>query len=342
MVTIFYVIIGIIVLWAILFFVPTKRKREIKEILADLKSLGLGSQYDEAIKHNITFFKLSRSLWGYFYWLVSQMPKLRRQREKLLELADLPLPKWQKETHLSLIRLEKLSFPGLLKMVKEAIIKEIHSLAKTKKEPLVLLGIGSGGMELERQTLQELLVNNFSHPLVFLCVELSPAILEIGLSNIQEFLSDKIIVRQLTALDGDLLLELKKEATRENKVVVTILNTDIFNLKETLPSRLIDVIYHSRVRHHLTPTEAESLEQLAMSLASKVIEFDDFYNIPSFIFPTIITWRPAVTLNGAILSYVRDLSKKEILSQQKPGWELKFNNALGYYLKVYDGSPSKT
>ena len=99
----------------------SKRKKEIQEIISDLEPLRSDPQYKRAAGINIDFFKAARSPFTYVWWLISKAPRLRKNREEILELGDLPLLKWQKATHLQLIKLERLAFPGLLKPIRKAI-----------------------------------------------------------------------------------------------------------------------------------------------------------------------------------------------------------------------------
>ena len=316
----------------------SKRKKEIQKIISDLEFLKkTNPEYKKAIEYNVDFFKASFSVFSYIRWLIFIAPKVRKDRENLLELADFPLSKWQKETCENLSRIERLSFPGLLKPIKKTILEELERLKKIKKEPIVLLSIGSGTMELERQVICELLKKNFKVPIIFLGVELSLMNFKFAFNNFSKFINKKLIqIEKISYLDDQVLNKLKTKAFSK-KILVVILNDNFLNLKGKLSADSIDLIYHSRLKHHLKYKEKNDLDSLVEHLAYKVIEFDDFCSIPVFIFPSIITWRHPTTLNGAILSYLRDYSKKELLSQNDKNWKMKFYN-LGYYLKIYNSS----
>ena len=103
----------------------TKRAKEIQEIISDLELLKLNPKYRQAAEINIGFFKAARSVFGFIHWLISVAPKLRIKRERLLELADLPLKKWQRKTHQGLIRLQSGKFTG--RMV-TAFIEELSRI----------------------------------------------------------------------------------------------------------------------------------------------------------------------------------------------------------------------
>ncbi|MBA7703620.1 hypothetical protein ES703_112408 [subsurface metagenome] len=70
---------------------------EIKQILSDLESLKSHPDYKEGVRLNIEFFKAIRNPFSYVWWLMFRAPKLRKARARIVELADLPLPRWQKE-----------------------------------------------------------------------------------------------------------------------------------------------------------------------------------------------------------------------------------------------------
>jgi hypothetical protein len=260
---------------------------------------------------------------------------LRKKREEIFELADLPLPKWQRETHLRFIRLERLRFPGLLKPIKRAVLDSIYEIKKDNRDLITLLSIGSGAMELERQVIEDLLKKNFKTPIIFLGVEISPEISDITFSNLSSLVDRKLIkIKKINYLNDQILNDLKTEA-KSQRFLVVIFNKNTFDLKKGLSDNIIDIVYHSRAKHHFGPKEKDNLDKMATHLAPRVIEFDDFCSLPVFIFPSVITWLWPVTLNGAILSYLRDFSKKELLNLKKDNWKIK-TYQLGYYLRIYE------
>ncbi len=318
-----------------------KRKKEIQEIISDLESFKEKNlKYKKAVEYNIDFFKSALSVFTYIHWLIFDAPKIRKDRKNLLELADFPFPKWQKKTHKNLSALERLAFPGLLAPIRNTILEELKNLKKIKKEPIVLLDIGSGAMELERQIICELLKKEFKFPIIFLGVEFSLTNSRLAFSNLSKLAGENLIeIKKISSLNNKILNELKEKANAKNFLIV-ILNDNFFNVKNNLSFHSIDLVFHSRLKHHLKYEEKDDLDNVAKYLAPKVIEFDDFYSIPVFVFPSIITWNQPTTLNGAILSYLRDYSKKELLFQDNKSWKIKFYN-LGYYLRTYDNSKTK-
>ncbi len=336
----FFLGLAFIILLAFLDFLigrlPTKRNKELEEIINDLKSLDPRPEEKWAVRENIIFFKASRTVFSYLLWLIKEVPRLRKNRERLFELADFSLPKWQEETHRRFVALEKMAFPGLLKPIKKEILKFI--LSAESREPLTLLNLGSGAMELERQVIEEVLKRNEKKPLIFLAVDLSPHISKIGLLNLDSFSGKEVVIKNLFDLNERSLEALKGEALKSGKIIIAVVNNDALNLETLLKPKTIDLIYGARFLHHLPAGKQKQISDSAISLSKKVVFFDDFCAVPVFIFPSILTWKWPVTLNGAILSYIRDFSKKELLEQAKANqrWKLYFMEQLGYYLKTYE------
>ena len=337
-----FIIIVLVYFFLILLIhaLPTKRKRVIKEIISDLESLPPDPKYDWSRKENIKFFQASRSVFTYILWLIKDVPQLRKKKDNLIELADLPLPKWQKETHRNLIKLERLSFPDLLGMIRKKIISEIETLSNDKRT-IVLMSIGSGAMELERQIIEELYKVGFKQSIIFLGIDQSENILGLSEGNLSELIKEKKIhFKKMNHISQESIDKLK-EGAGDNQYTVVLVNEDATEMDNSLDEDVIDLIYHSRLKHHLSLNNRKKLDDNLMFLAKKVIEMDDICSIPIFIFPSIITWYSPTTLNGAILSYIRDPSKKELSMEKDKRWQIKIHNFLGYYLKIYDESKTE-
>ena len=308
-----------------------RRRAEIKEILTDLKSLESQPNYQEAAKINIEFFRAIRSPFGYLWWLIFRAPNLRRNRTKLVELIDLPFPKWQKEV------LETLSWfevwMRLLVPIRERIIQELARLKKTKQGPIVVASIGCGGMELERQIIYQLIRRRFDAPVIFIGVDYAPASFEVATAKFKNLTAKGLVeIRTASHLGNAALNKLKAEAANR-KLMLVFLKADAFNLKG-LAEDSFDLVYHTRLRHHLTLKQGRNLDKLASHLAPRLIELDDLFSIPEIIIISIFTWRFPAVLNGAIFSYLKDFSKKELLAQK---WEAECSRKpFSCYLRVRD------
>ena len=330
------IVIGALVLVGfIIYFIPNRRRAEIQAILADLESLRFDPYYKEAVALNIEFFKAVRFPISYLGWLIFKAPRIRRNRIRITELGDLPFPRWQK------LLLETLSgfearVTWMLQPIKRKIIMELGRLKETQKGPVVVLSLGCGGMELERQIMYELLRTRLNLPVVFIGVDYSTAVPEVMASRFAPLVSKGLLqVKTISHLDTDVLNKLKIQTT-SHMFSVVLLNTSAFDLKD-LPENSLSLIYHTRLRHHLTLEESRRLDELAIHLAPKVIELDDLFSIPGFILASIFAWRFPVVLNGGILSYLRDFSKKELLAQKAEAWTVAtFSNPVWCHLRVYD------
>ena len=324
---------------AISYLVPYRRTHnpwaEIKEILADLKNLASQPDYVEAVKLNTEFFRATRSPISYLCWLVFKAPKLRRNRAKVTELADLPLPRWQKAV------LETLSFfeewMTTLLPIKNRVVRELEKLKESKQEPIVVASLGCGGMELERQIIYQLVRKRFSFPAVFIGVDYSAASLEVATSKFQNLTSKGLVHMQtITHLGNNELAKLKAQAASQGFMVVSLRN-DAFALKE-LAENSFDLVYHARLRHHLTSEEARKLDELANHLAPNLVELDDIFSVRAIIIMSIFMWRFPAILNGGILSCLRDYSKRELRLKRENGWQVDMS---GRHLECYLGVREK-
>ena len=91
------------------------------------------------------------------------------------------------------------------------------------------------------------------------------------------------------------------------------------------------------MRHHLTLEEGRQLDKLTYHLAPRLVELDDLFSIPEIIMISIFTWRFPAVLNGAIFSYLKDFSKKELMARKEEGWEVEFSRKpFSCYLRVRD------
>ena len=327
---------------AVVHFIPNKRNREIKEILSDLRSLKSNPDYKEAAALNIEFFRAALCPLSYFFWSIFRAPRLRKNRARIVELGDLPFPRWQKEI------LEKLSWfeAGLLLLlqpIKQGIIQELERLKETKKEPIVVLSLGCGGMELERQLIYQLVRTRFNFPVVFIGVDYSLAIHDLITSKLTSLVAKGLLqIKTVSRLGADDLNRLKNQST-SCRFSVVLLNTNAFDLKD-LPENSVDLVYHTRLKHHLTPEEAKELDKLAIHLAPKVIELDDLFSIRWFILVSHYAWRFPAVLNGAIMSTLRYFSQRELLSQKAKDWKIEVfgSKSIWCHLRVYDKAEAKS
>jgi SAM-dependent methyltransferase len=244
----------------------------------------------------------------------------------------MPFPKWQKMV------LETLSWFEVwmhaLEPIKNQIIQELESLRETRKEPIAVASIGCGGMELERQIIYQLIRKRFNFPLIFIGIDYSPASFEVADAKFKNLESKGLLhIKTISHLGAEELSALKAQAA-SHRFTVVLLKADAFDL-EGLPQDSLDLVYHTRLRHHLTAAEGRKLDRLTAHLAPKLVELDDLFTIRGTIITSIFVWRFPAVLNGAIFSYLRDCCKKEVTSQQKLGCNLGLHGKVfSCYLRV--------
>jgi hypothetical protein len=330
------------VFMALSYIVPYRRTHnpwsEINEILADLKSLASHPKYAEAVKLHTEFFRATRSPISYLCWLVFKAPRLRRNRANLNELADLPLPRWQKYVLEALAWFEQ--WMSAMAPIKNRVIRELVKLEEVKQEPIVVASLGCGSMELERQIIYELIRKRFRSPVIFIGVDYSVASLEVATSRFRTLTSKGLVHMQtITRLTNDELARLKRQASSQGFLVVSLRN-DAFSMKD-LAENSFELVYHTRFRHHLTGEEARKLDELATYLAPSVVELDDVFSVRALIIMSIFMWRFPAILNGAILSCLRDYSRRELMAKIKEGWKFSVSGRyLEHYLRVCEKARS--
>jgi len=301
---------------AIMHFVPTRRRRELREVISDLEVLKLDPTYKMAAERNIRFFKASRSVFTFVHWLVFVAPKLRKERESLLELGDLPLEKWQRRTYQALTKFGSNSFgrkiflTGFVKELSKIILKIQGS--KINNEATVMLELGFGGGELVRQVFKKLP----DVPLVYIGIDLSPASIRTARREFKPLHNNgEIIFKELPMLSDEIIDTLRREAIDTSKKVVATWCGNILELDKYLSTGKVDLISHARVFHHLTSAGKARLVNICQKLSPTTVELDDRYSSLFTFWSVLGAWiiYPNVALlNGGILSCLRDPAKEEL------------------------------
>jgi hypothetical protein len=321
------------------YLASSRRTQEIKEILADLEALKAHTEYSQAAGVNISFFKAIRSPVSFLWWLIFKAPALRRNRSLITEIGDLPLPKWQR-AGLDMLSGFEAMVPGTLRLVKERVLSQIIESQSHKTRPIVMLSLGCGGMELERQVIYELIRQRSRVASIFVGADYSPIVPEIVTDRFKPLLS-KGLLQMETATEVDLdQLNRLKVADGSQQFRIIILNTNAFEL-ECLPENFFDCAYHTRLAHHLTAEEHRALNRLALHLAPRLIEFDDLFSIRSLLLASFFAWRFPAGFGGVIFSYLRDHSRRELLSRPADGAkiEVAYTKPIWCYLKEYQKEP---
>jgi len=298
----------------------TKRGREIREIISDLESLKLDPRHRETAEINIEFFEAARSIFGYMRWLLFVAPKLREKREKILELGDFPLEKWQRRGYEGLVRMERHRFAG---MMSGGFIRELSRIILKMREingsnePVVMLGLGFGSGELDRRVFEKLP----GVPLVYVGIDITPVNIELARTTFQPLhKSGEILFQRVPKVSDELIDTLRRQAMDTSKKAVAVCLGDIFELDRYVSSGEVDIIYHSRLLHHVGLADKPRLEDICRRLSPITVEMDDRYCFWFKFWATVVTWAmySNVALMGdAIISGFRDPSRKELTGYYK-------------------------
>ncbi len=299
------------------------RTQQIDKIirnLGDLKKQGFENMY--ALDENIKFFEAMRSPIKYVKWFINERPKINGSQ--LLELSDFPLGhgRWEAILQTELLEIEQWKFPDNLVRFRKILLNQIDNIATlSNQRPLLLMSLGSGSMEIERQIIFALKKINFKNKITFIGVDLSQASLDTAKNNLK--LLD-IPIEQVSSLNEKDLNALQQKYT-QNQFTIILLKDNVFNLDKYLNEKLVDLLYHTKFRHHILPQQKEQLDTLVKKLSKRIVEADLLNNLFMFIVPLIARtrwWHP-ILLNGGMFSSLRCPTKQEILDTKKTGWDVK-------------------
>jgi SAM-dependent methyltransferase len=317
------IILALVLVLVFILSVSPSRHRKLSEIVNDLKLLKASSRPEEiyALEENIVFFNAIKTLPGYIYWATTRRRKL--QPKKLLEIADLPLPRWEKELYQDLNAVERRKFPGLTKPLRNLLTSFVG-----QNKSAIILDLGCGGMEAERQTLTQLSKSGAKHSTVFVGIDAAPQAWDAIQENLRE-LKDTLVIKQIPGLNN-------LEKYRSKKPTVLFVCDDAVELANIHGQRF-DMIFSSRFKHHLDEEGKIKVDKVCREIANNAIEYDDYRTAFSWLPPISTAWYRPILLNGAIFSQVRQPSKKELKTKQG-NTVTKLFNPPGAYAKIYSKS----
>lgn len=300
---------------------PQNRKKIIAEVLKDLELLKNNPSINQyAINENIAFFEATKSIFSYIKWLITKASKIDGTR--LLEINDL-LPKWDLTMHRKLIEMERRDFPGLI----TPLVKRVLEILLTANKPMVLVNLGCGGREAERQVISNLIINKYDNRLVFVGVDRSPTTAQLIKENFKD-LFNKVEFYEIDHLDNQKLQEIVKK--QKKQFLIVLCKNDIFQLDKYFQRKSFDLAFHVLFKHHLNIKEKNALDDILKKVSVSVIEYDGYLSWNNMIPQTIVGWNEPVFLNAEIFSHLRFLSKKELLDKHK-NKKIIFTK-IGYYL----------
>jgi len=319
--------------------ITTKRKKVIKEIIADLESLKNKSVYYRerrfAIDENIRFFKAASSPISYLSWLFRRSSFLHQNHEKLMELMDFPLPYWEDLVQRQFAWAQRLKFPGINKFFIQRLIQEIDRV-HLDKGSVVLMDTGCGSFEVGSQVLAVYQKRLKSPTLVFVGIDKSP--LAFGLIK-QNLKNRNVVLKELEELNDQVVSGLRQEALAKRKTVFAFWQGSVLSLDQHLGPASSDILYYTRLRHHLSTEQRLQLDQVTEKITPLVLEMDDMFSWPMLLFPSLLLWFKPACLNCAILSGIKEPSKREYKFKDQPRIQVDFS-IFGAYVKMVNNGPN--
>ena len=300
------------------------RGEEIRTIILELESLKSETRDADklyAIDANIAFYKATKSVFKYIWWLITVAPKL--DGAKLLEINDL-LPKYDERMHLTLIGVEKKRFPGLINAISDKVFEYI-----TKNKGARVIGsVGSGGMELERQVISKLILLNYSGDITFIAFDQSDDAHKIAKKNLEE-LGEQVSIMTIDNLSQ----EDSNKVVLKKGIKVILARNNVFDLKNKFSQQYFDLVYSSLFTHHLDDRQYDTLTMDLKSVSKYVIEYDGYRSFFQLIPQSVVGWHDTILLNGSVMSGLRYRQKK-FLPRNDSDIKINFFQ-IGTYLVEY-------
>lgn len=120
----------------------------------------------------------------------------------------------------------------------------------------------------------------------------------------------ELIFKTIKKFDDNTMEQLLKETKRLGKSIFAVYQGDFFRLDKLISPAKIDMIFHSRVIHHLGMDDRYLLEEMCRKLSFVTVELEDIYSRLMPLLAALMTWgvdRYNLSLmNGAVISCIRD------------------------------------
>lgn len=293
-----------------------RRKEEVKAIVSRLKELKSNGQSVEAIDVNIDFFRYANNIFRFIIWFLVHIPKIRKRHQDLLEIVDLPVSRWQEMGYRGLDKIEDSRFGEIMTSdFLEELFRVVVKTATIKgsNKPLTMVDFGCGGGHLCRK----ILARYKKEPV--LCIGIDSTLANIEMLR-KRFVcrdgSDDVIFREIDQINDRTIDSLALEAEKMDRSTFAIYRGDFFELEKYVSYGKIDIIFHSRVLHHLCLDERKRLEKMCRKLSFVTIELEDIYSRIMPLLAALMTSgidRDNLPLmNGAVLSCIRDPGKEDL------------------------------
>lgn len=282
-------------------YVP--RLEQIERLLLGLSKLSPSADVRYAVEENIAFFSAVRSVWSYIRWLFQRSGKI--DGDRLLEINEL-LPGLDEEMHTRLTKAGRRKFPGLLRPITNRLTNNIIA---SKEARVRVIDIGSGGMEIERQVMQNLFDKNYPSTVTFVGIDVSADALSRAATNIAE-LGSSISVAFVEQLDQDTLERI--EHSTQAQFLILLCRVDINDALKMCPRGYFSFAFTSLFLHHIPRVARTQILQQVGTLARDVIHYDGYRSPMNLIPQSIVAWRHPVFLNAAVFSNLRYMKKDEL------------------------------
>src|SRR3989344_2043105 len=310
------------------------RKQLLGQIIADLEAHKKSGQCENlyALEVNLVFFRSLYRFRDFWHWFRRVRPTLDGKR--LLELSDFHLSdgRWERRLQRELLEIEKWKFPDILGRIRKALLQQIADLNEPERH-LMFVSLGSGSMEIERQLISKLRERGNRQKIIFFGIDNSDASLEIARENLTD-LGVKLF--RTNNLDQVKISQMKRDFMNEQYVIILV-NGDALALETYFGHKNIDVVYHSKFKHHLPDNLKNELDRMIETVARRGVEYDDINGWFFLYVPIKSNWPKPLLLNGSIFSGLRDPSKKELKNNQITDWRIKiyFDGYLRVFQKNY-------
>lgn len=243
-----------------------------------------------ALDETICLMKALRSVGGYVNWLARRMPGLRP--DGLLELNEL-LPEWDEPIHRKLLKVERDRWPRFVRPLVNRITDEISAADR----PMVVMDLGAGSMEIERQVICRLLHTKCAG-VSFIGLDEAPTAIEHARSNLAG-LGAAVELIEADLPEALALCQLPKPGLR-----VIICQASASSLAD-ITDHSVDLLFHSLMRHHLSSSEQMQLDATASRIAHGVIDYDCYRGGIHLLPLSLLTWQDPAFLAATLFSYVR-------------------------------------
>lgn len=293
------------------------RQEIIAGVLRDLEELKIRGSFPNiyALNENIIFFKSLRSYGSCLNWFLFRRSQIDASR--LLEISDLPLqnPRWERLLQEELLVTEKRQRMNIVCDLRDEIIRHINSQQNLNKR-LVILNLGCGAMEVERQIIEKLVSGNNHNSIVFIGIDNSHLAVERALKNLKKYDIKSLGLQSFKAHFPD-----DEQRFGKGRYTVLVVKSEIEDFLPIVPEKYVDICFSCRFQHHLGQSKQQWLEKVLSVKAKVVIEADDINGWFTNVMSVMFNWNKPILLNGAIFSCLRDPSKQELRQMSRAEWK---------------------